>query len=285
MASTLTVHYTNMVNSAIYIGDRISRVFDYLGSHVTINPDTGSVTMPFSTAFTATAISDGTLTTGLQANTNSALTISEYQCTISILPQQVSNFITQPSNMQVYADQAADALKKAVTDLYLTAWMAGTPTYSYDLTAGKAHFAAAGATELQIWLKALLGVSATRGGDTSQWRCLMPPLEYANFAGTVAATWPNFGFVDAGGMYVVHGCPTIPIPHASATNWGAVSNSAAAFVHPDGAPCKIGPVKNHGGLGLHAADDGTFKLILTNVAAYLATLQVALSGEVKNGAS
>lgn len=284
MASTLAVTYSKMVNNALVASSsRIAQAIRYLGSSIDVDPRSGTITMPDSTAFTAGTLTEQTIVAGGQANTNTALTVAEYVTAVAIPPSQMYNFVNREGARGVWARQQADALIQQFITLYINALIAATPSQSNTITAGYANFEGATTTELQIWLKTLIDTATNRGGDCSEFICLMYPAAYTNFVGAAAALWNNATIIDGAGMYRVHGCPIVPVKNNTTTYWGAASSSCAFFVHPDGAPLKMAELQVHGG-EFHASDDGYYRTILNCVGAYGVKI-AALCGEILNDAS
>ncbi len=290
MSYTQETAYIGAVNAALkYSGGRVGEVARYLGSAVVL-PDglsTGVFSIPIWTAMTAQTITDGTTQTNALNNSYVAFDVAEKAAPISFTPKQAGGNTFTGENRVKAALAQAESIRLAAWQAYLDALISGTPTTSTNITAGKANFVGATTTELALWLTTLNTVAANRGGETDQWRCIMHPTSYSNFAGAVAALWPNFGFVDAGGMYRVHGCPTIPVPHPTTSSWGQVSAPTAFFLHPEDAALAIGEAQLHGG-GMIAGIDATYKWIVTGIYAFPtsdAMAQGTLTGELANQAS
>ena len=288
MSLTLQTAYEQAANAAIkYSTGPIPELVRYLGSKCNLPglASNGVMSIPIWTAMVAQSITDGTLQTNQLNNTFATFTIAECVAPISLTPKQMGGDTLKGPNLVSANTAQVEAIFTAAIEAYITAMIAATPTYSSAITTGYANFKAATRTELDILSAVIFNCAANRGGDTSQFRCIMYPGAYAAFRSAVAALYPQAVAPDTSGTGITFwGCPVIPVPHSSTTNWGGASASTAFVVHPDGAPLVLGPVQLHGG-GAIASGDASWKWLLTGVYGISASAQVALSGELTNGAS
>jgi hypothetical protein len=291
MSYTQETVYLNAVNANMkYLGGPIPELVRYLGTAASL-PDgaaEGVINLPIWTAMAAQSITDGTTQTNQLNNTYVGFTATECVAPISLTPKQMGGPTFQGENRVRAARTQAESIYTAAIEAYITALIAGTPTYTSAITTGYKNFKAATRTELDIMTAVQFNCAANRGGNCSEFRWMMYPGAYAAFRSAVAALYPTAIAPDVSGTGITYfGTPVIPVPHSSSTNWGGASASTALLVHPEGAPLLLGPVEMHGGGGI-AGIDATYKWLLTGIYAHVTTTamaQVDLCGELTNGAS
>lgn len=289
MSYTQVTAYLEAANAAIkYATGPIPELVRYLGSRVTL-PDgcaAGVISVPIWTAMTAGSITDGTnITNGLN-NTYASMVIAECQATISLTPKQAGGDTLKGENLVKANLAQVESIYLAAIEAYITALIAATPSQVNTLTAGYKNFAGATAKELAILGKTIVTTASNRGGDCTQFRCLMFPDAYANLftaAATLASSASGYN-ISQNGTLSFFGCPILPVPHSSVSTWGYASTPCAFIVHPEGAPLALGPVGLHGGGPIYDGD-ATTKWIMTGIYGLDADAQVALTGEVVNDAS
>jgi hypothetical protein len=287
MSWTEPTTYTAAINAALKGSGPVKALIDRLGSSFgwpANAPQAGVVSVPVFSAYTAAATTAGTMTTSGTNNTIASMTLTNATVTDKRLPNDWYGILSSEESTRTMIAQMADALQADAIYTMIDALIAASPTTSNTLTAGKAHFAAATATELAIVTKTVHEVAAYNSGSLDGLIGVMPAVEWANFTTAVATLLGGaYSRLDAGGMfnYII---PWVPIADVSTTVWGAVSNSAAFILHPRGYGLKQTEAFSHYPGIPWPAGDGTHEITF-HAPHCQGALNVNLIGEIKNDAS
>lgn len=235
MSYTPLTKYTRYLNNLLVASGRNAMWLDRLNdasSFVSDAAQAGTVVVPVVTAFTAQTITDGTLQTNQFNNTTASLTGYDRTVPISLKPSQLRAVEwSNPENITIIAEQAADGLRKVLAAQVIADLVAASPGFSKTLSTGNVDFASATQTDIAMLDFLVASVIANSNADPSELTILTTPTGMANL---FAARNALVGFTGLGlsneGYLNYAGIPIFPVA-ATTTNWGTSGKAAAFVVH------------------------------------------------------